>query len=284
MNINLGSTGIEWITSDFGNDVIDGSTQTVGIEVYSDGGNDTITGSAFNDIIWSGSGNDTVTAGDGNDVVVADIGTDNVSGGAGNDSLYIDASDTVDGGAGFDAVYITGGSGTSLNMSAQQLEWAADFVGGNDTVDGSGSSVALEVYAAGGTDIVTGGSLGDFLWGGSGGDTITGNGGNDTLVGEAGADTLTGGLGTDALYGNSGNGGDGNLDTFVFADNWGTDFVFDFDDGVDRLDVSGVTGVNSFADLTVTNTADGHAYVSFSGNLIAVANRAGQIDASDFIF
>ena len=54
--------------------------------------------------------------------------------------------------------------------------------------------------------------------------------------------TLTGGTGTDALYGNSGNGGDGAVDTFVFADGWGTDFVFDFEHGVDKLDMTAVNG------------------------------------------
>jgi hypothetical protein len=36
----------------------------------------------------------------------------------------------------------------SINMAATNVEWAADFAGGNDTIDGSGSSGALEVYAA----------------------------------------------------------------------------------------------------------------------------------------
>jgi Ca2+-binding RTX toxin-like protein len=169
-------------------------------------------------------------------------------------------------------------------MANASLEWAADFAGGNDIFDGSSSTAALEIYAAGGTDTVTGGSGADFLWGGAGNDTLTGNAGNDTLVGEAGADTLRGGAGTDNLYGNSGNGGDGAVDRFVFDDNWGTDFVFDFDNGVDKLDVSAVTGLNSFADLSVQNTPDGHAYVHFGVELIAVANAAGQIEASDFIF
>ena len=103
-------------------------------------------------------------------------------------------------------------------------------------------------------------------------------------MGETGADTLRGDAGTDALYGNSGNGGDGAVDTFVFSDGWGTDFVFDFDNGVDKLDVSAVTGLNSFADLNVVNTPDGHAYVHFGVQLIAVANAAGLVDAGDLIF
>ena len=88
----------------------------------------------------------------------------------------------------------------------------------------------------------------------------------------------------DNLYGNSGNGGDGAADVFVFTDGWGTDFVFDFEDGVDRLDVSAVTGINGVGDLTVTNTVDGHAYVSLGVELIAVANASGLIGAGDFIF
>ena len=104
-------------------------------------------------------------------------------------------------------------------------------------------------------------------------------------MGETGADTLTGGAGTDALYGNSGNGGDSAVDTFVFGDGWGTDFVFDFEHDVDKLDVSAVTGLNSYADFTVTNTPDGHCYLAFNGNLIAVANHTtANLTESDFIF
>jgi len=280
--INLGATSIEWIQSDFGNDTIDGSSQTVGIEVYSDGGNDIITGSSFNDIIWSGSGNDTVNAGDGNDVIVGDVGADSLSGGAGDDSIYIDASDTsIDGGSGFDAAYITGGSGMSIDMAATNFEWVADFVGGDDIIDASGLSTRAEVYAQAGTDVVTGGSGADFLWGGAGNDSVSGGSGDDVLVGESGADTLTGDAGIDTLYGNSGNGGDGAQDTYVFTSGWGTDFVFDFEHGIDKLDMSAL-GTN-FTDLSITSDGP-HAHIAFSGNLISVANAVGLIDQGDFIF
>jgi len=284
LTIVLSEAGIEWVSSAFGNDLIDGTSQTVGIEVYSDGGNDTIAGSPFDDIIWSGSGDDALAGGNGNDVLVADVGVDTLNGGAGNDILYFDSSDVVDGESGFDAGYITAGSGMLLSMALSNLEWAADFANGNDTFEGGTATWNIDVYAAGGTDTVTGGSGSDFLWGGAGNDTITGNAGNDTLVGEGGADTLRGGAGTDNLYGNSGNGGDGAVDTFTFVDNWGTDFVFDFENGTDKFDVSTVTGLNGFSDVTVTNTPAGHAYIHFGVQLIAVANAAGQIDATDFIF
>ena len=79
---------------------------------------------------------------------------------------------------------------------------------------------------------------------------MVGNAGNDVLVGGTGSDTLTGGPGIDALYGNSGNGGDGVQDTFVFGPGWGTDFVFDFEHGTDKLDMTALR--ITFADLTIT--------------------------------
>ena len=237
INLDLAAAGIEYVLSGFGNDVYTAAAASTAIEVYGSGGNDQITGGSGDDRLWGGVGNDTLVGNDGNDVLVGDLGADSLSGGIGNDRLYVGSEDTfIDGGDGFDAAYIATGAGITLNMAATHLEWAADFVGGNDSIDGSGVSANLEVYAAAGTDTVIGGSGADFLWGEAGDDTVTGNGGNDTLVGGLGTDRLTGGLGTDALYGNSGGGGDGAVDTFVFTNNWGTDFVFDFEVGTDKLE------------------------------------------------
>ena len=284
MNLDLVATGIEYVVSGFGNDTYTAATATTTIEVYGGGGNDQITSGSGNDNLWAGVGNDTLVANGGNDLLVGDLGADSLSGGSGTDRLYIDNTDTfIDGGADFDAAYIATGSGVSINLATSHIEWVADFAGGNDTIDGSGMSVNLEIYGEGGADNVTGGSGADIFWGGSGNDTLTGNGGTDTLVGGTGSDTLRGGGGTDALYANSGGGGDTVLDTLVFTDGWGTDFVFDFEHNVDKLDLTAVTGVNTFADLTLTNTPDGHCYVSFGGNLIAVAGMAGQITAGDFL-
>ena len=216
-------------------------------------------------------------------MIVGDLGADSLSGGDGNDQLYVDADDTsINGGAGTDAVYIAGGSGMTVNMTASAIEWIADFAGGNDTLDGSGLAVDMTAYASGGTDVVTGGSGNDFLWGEAGTDTVTGNAGNDVLVGGTGADVLTGGAGIDAIYANSGGGGDGALDRVVYgATGWGTDFVFDFEAGTDKLDMSALG--TSFASLSIANV-DGHAYVSLGADLIAVANAGSTLAASDFIF
>ena len=60
-------------------------------------------------------------------VLLPTVGYDTLSGYAG--------ADTISGGDGFDAVYVTGGSGLSLNLAASTVEWIADFVGGNDSLD-----------------------------------------------------------------------------------------------------------------------------------------------------
>ena len=143
MTIDLGATSIEYIQAGFGNDTINAATQTTGVQVYAGGGNDTITGSNFDDFIFAGVGNDTVVGNDGNDVILGDLGSDSLSGGAGNDSIYADNTDSfIDGGSGFDALYIvTSGAnsnGMSIDMAATHFEFVADFFGGNDTIDGSG--------------------------------------------------------------------------------------------------------------------------------------------------
>jgi Ca2+-binding RTX toxin-like protein len=218
-------------------------------------------------------------------VIVADVGTDIIQGGNGDDRLYADAGDIIAGGTGTDALYITGGPGLSVNLATASIEWVSDDTpsGGNDSLNGASSTLRLEVYAKGGDDSVIGGSGADFLWGGDGNDTLIGANGNDTLVGGAGIDMIGGpGSGNDTLYGNSGSGGDGVLDTFFFRDGWGTDIVFDFDNGVDRFNLATVIGLDTFSQLIVT--ADGpHAHVRFGANLISVANAAGQIDQTDFI-
>ena len=145
--------GIEYVLSGFGNDVYTAASSSTAIEVYGSGGNDQITGGSGDDRLWGGVDDDTLIGNDGHDVLVGDLGDDSLSGGIGNDRLYVGSEDTfIHGGDGFDAAYISTGADMTLDMAASHLEWAADFVGGNDLIDGSGASANLEVYAAAGTD------------------------------------------------------------------------------------------------------------------------------------
>ena len=96
-------------------------------------------------------------------------------------------------------------------------------------------------------------------------------------------DTLAGGTGNDTLWGANGtNVGDGEADTFVFGQNWGTDFVYGFDDNVDQFDMRG-SGVANFNALTVSDS-NGNAEIHFGSNLIVVVGASAAAVQNDFVF
>jgi hypothetical protein len=94
------------VTGSPGNDTIDCGGASPGKTINGNGGNDTITGTAFDDTINGGDGNDTLTGGAGDDSLTGGLGIDTISGSAGNDTL-VGASndgsqDSLDGGLGID--------------------------------------------------------------------------------------------------------------------------------------------------------------------------------------
>ena len=131
-----------------------------------------------------------------------------------------------------------------------------------------------------GADSFTGSTAGDYVWGNDGDDYLFGAGGNDHLEGGAGADLLEGGLGNDDLWGGSG------VDEFMFRASNGFDKVFDFQDGVDHIHLSGISGVSSFLNLVITQDLQGNAVISFGlNNSITLQGvSASSLDASDFLF
>ncbi|RED18029.1 calcium-binding protein [Pontivivens insulae] len=151
-------------------------------------------------------GNDQLRGGTGEDVIHGNGGDDTLSGGADDDALYGDeGNDVIDAGTGDDFVW--GGTG-------------------NDKMRGEA-----------GNDALAGGAGDDYAHGGSGDDAVSGDAGADKLVGGTGADVINGGAGNDKLWGGNWS-GDGEADTFVFEAGTGKDFVFDFEAGVDRIDLT----------------------------------------------
>jgi Ca2+-binding RTX toxin-like protein len=182
-------------------------------------GNDTILGTAATDTIRAGAGHDLIL-GDGRDGPQPAIYPDPSGGPAplGNDIDAGGGNDTVQSGYGADTVH--GGAGDDLIQGWGVL---AD------------STPYREAYARDA-------DRGDVLHGDAGQDTIRAGGGNDQLDGGDGNDVLEGGTGADTLTGGAG------ADIFVFGaldararlpvyDTQG-DVVTDFQDGVDRLDLS----------------------------------------------
>jgi Ca2+-binding RTX toxin-like protein len=172
---------------------------------------------------------------------------------------------------------------------------------GNDTIDGGTGRDRL--FGDQGDDVLIGGRGVDVIEGGDGTDTIYGdqvgrNDGtghdNDRLFGGESTDTIYGGGGNDFIDGGTGQDfltGNAGRDTFRFVDQWDFDTVMDFQNGQDKLDLSG-QGI-SYADLNFEMT-DADSDGNTDDLLIKIDNGAfGEIallntnmsamDVSDFV-
>lgn len=84
-----------FIRLDDSNNVFDFQTRTSGVQVQALGGDDSITGSAFNDSLNGGTGTDLLRGGGGNDTITGGAGFDRVQGGTGNDTFVFNRGDLV---------------------------------------------------------------------------------------------------------------------------------------------------------------------------------------------
>lgn len=152
-------------------------------------------------------GNDVLRGGAGDDEIHGNAGNDVLNGGTGDDALYGDqGNDNISGDDGNDQMY--GGTGND------------SLLGGN------------------GHDELNGGDGQDYLAGGAGNDQLNGGAGVDKIVGGSGSDTIDGGAGNDNLWGGDWS-ADGSQDTFVFNSGTGKDYIFDFETGIDLIDLTG---------------------------------------------
>ncbi|MFN3209316.1 MAG: beta strand repeat-containing protein [Roseovarius sp.] len=300
-----GSVGADSLIGGSGNDNIDGAD-----------GDDFIDGGDGNDVLFGGDGDDELVGGDGDDRIRGDAGNDTLSGGAGSDDLRTGGgnsvadggldNDTVIGGTGMDT--LRGGDGDDLIKSAS----------GNDSINGDGGDDIIRagadndiahgddgndlILGQGGDDELMGGAGQDRLLGGSGNDTLDGGSGDDTLSGGGGNDELDGGEGDDRLYGDVGDdilfnsagqdrfeGGSG-ADTFVFDDHTvmgtgaaGRDLIFDFEDGIDVIDVSQMDADPSTAGIVDTFTFVGASGFTGTAGEIQISS-VGSHTALDFDF
>lgn len=181
-----------------GNDVLSGLS-----------GNDVLLGENGNDTLYGGSGDDALLGGLGNDQLEGGLGNDLLYGGTGNDTLYGEASTAVSGRGGLDDT-LSGDDGDDLaigGLGNDQLHGGS----GDDILYGDTSTLLID---AGGNDTIHGDTGSDVLWGGGGNDQIYGGTGDwdttspmtdhDTIHGGYGNDRLWGSGGSDLLYGDSG--------------------------------------------------------------------------------
>lgn len=322
-DVHYGGAGRDRFWGGDGNDVLhggDGDDELLGEghndTLYGDAGADVIAGQHGNDRLEGGDGNDRFWGGDGADLIYGDVGDDELLGEGDNDTLYGgDGNDVLAGQHGDDFVY--GGPGLDRAWGGDgndRIEGEAgnDTLlgeGGNDTIlGGDGADViagqAGDDYLDGGggpgavlaNDRIWGGDGSDRILGAAGDDQLRGEGGNDSITGGAGADLLAGGTGVDTLQGGAGDDslyGDADADVFVFlaagtADpggGGGADTVFDFEDGLDILDLRLYAGA-TLANTTIAASGAADTLVTFAGGetVLLINVDPGLLSASDFLF
>jgi len=251
------------------------------IQVYGNGGNDTVTldetngalpaaklfGGTGNDTLTGGSGNDQLFGQDDNDILFGKGGFDLLLGGAGNDVLTGgDADDQLFGEAGDDRMIWNPGDDTDLHEGGAGVDTSEVNGGGGSevftaTANGTrvrfdrldpapfsidiGTTEKLVLNMNGGDDTFSAtGNLAALI-----GITVDGGSGNDTILGSNGADLLLGGADNDFIDGQQGSDtallGAGN-DVFQWDPGDGSDVV-EGQEGADELLFNGSAGNEIFA-------------------------------------
>ena len=177
------------------------------------------------------------------------------------------ASDKVLGS--YQAEYLSSGRGNDTIKGYKGEDYLEGESGNDKLYGGSGRD-----YLNGGTgnDYLNGGTGNDYLEGKSGKDVLIGGGGRDYLLGGGGADKLNGGKGDDALIGGKG------ADVFVFRSGGGSDVIFDFKDGIDRIDID-----QSFKSLEIVDRDHGVSITGDGWDVFVNDISASDLSRIDFI-
>jgi Ca2+-binding RTX toxin-like protein len=232
--------------------------------------------------------------GDGDDTIKCDEflgsfaaeqdGSDEVEayGGPGDDSIssIFGFSNTLSGGLGDDTV-----QGSYGRLEGGQ---GKDVIEAGSTSEAYGNIDGDEVYGN-----AFGGQGADSVFGGSGAEVVYGNNGDNLIYGNKDGDTVYGNAGDDTLYGGTSPEFDRvDPDTFVIEDVTGPsgqDTIVDFEVGSDTVRIArniNDSGFDSFADLTVTESADGHAVIELGedNSLTLKGVAPDALSESDFSF
>ncbi|MEL6234227.1 MAG: calcium-binding protein [Pseudomonadota bacterium] len=293
----FGFAGDDVLAGQDGNDNLFGGD---GVDVLTGGRNrDVLNGGADGDVLAGGLGEDTAsyrgsdraveidlsaglaTGGDATGDTLIDIenviGSDNadtITGDAGKNNLVgEDGNDTIDGQDGNDR--LVGGQGNDELTGGE----GNDRLKGNDGGDLLIGNAGVDRLIGGaGSDAMFGGSNNDIMFGQSGSDAMRGGGGNDEMYGGGSNDTLTGDAGDDTLTGEAG------ADVFVINDGDGSDFITDFENGTDLIDLSGNSAVN-FGDISSIQFGDDLLVTIDSTETVVLQNfLKADLNGADFIF
>lgn len=131
--------------------------------------------------------------------------------------------------------------------------------------------------------VLVGNGPGAVLAGTANDDHLEGGAGNDRLLGGGGADRLVAGDGVTTMTGGAG------ADVFVFRRGHGRDRITDFQDGVDRIDLSDHPMLYSIDGIGIRSTATG-AVLTIGSDTIVIETMNGRplriqdFGNDDFIF
>ena len=185
-----------------------GARHVTGSTIEGRGGNDDITGTDGDDVIYGDYDHRHLNATDGKDYIRGLGGDDTIRGGG--------LADYIFGGAGND--YIRGDVGYDFLDGGDDDDIIEGGTGDDHILGGAGDDVLIGgddrdvIFGEDGNDVLIGGRAAiettwtiDRLYGGAGDDKLYGNGGDDYLDGGTGDDILDGGPNDDKIRGGLGN-------------------------------------------------------------------------------
>ncbi|MCB1353730.1 MAG: hypothetical protein KDK03_13435 [Rhodobacteraceae bacterium] len=230
-------------------------------------------------VLQGGSGRDRLTGGDNGNMLDGGSGIDTMQGGDGGDIYVVDrAEDRII--ETYRPYYDTDPDPADLVRSS--VSWRLDSLlenltlTGSGRINGTGNTLANEIYGNDARNRLSGAGGSDTLRGGAGNDRLDGGSGRDRLIGEGGADWLSGGAGNDTLLGGRGH------DTFVFAEADGVDYIKDFTDGVDRIAIT--SGAARFRELEIRQKGEDLS-IHFAETTIILEDTArADLNSGDFLF
>jgi len=260
------------------------------VTVHALRGNDSITGSRFDDELLLGDGNDEGIGGDGNDVIRGGVGNDKMfgqggadrlEGGEGDDLMHGgDGADVMVGGIGNDTYYVHSADDQVIENAGEgnddvrsTVTWVLGdnfeelLLEGMANINGTGNALDNSVLGNNADNVLYGLDGNDTLGGYGGDDTLYGGRGNDRLVGREGVNQLFGGEGDDQYF-------VGSQDMIVELAGEGFDVVFSVGDFVlsDNLEVLRLDGT---ANLRGEGNNGDNYIAGTSGNNILIG-RGGD--------
>lgn len=194
-----------------------------------------------------------------------------------------DDSDTLTGTYKSDYFDLGDGNDVAVGYRGDDKFYGGD---GNDRL--SGKRGFDKLYGGEGNDKLFGGADSDELYGGDGNDYLKGQSGHDYLFGGSGDDFIKGGAGWDRLEDGTGSDrmwGGSQTDEFVLVADKAKDWIKDFEDGVDYINLT-AWHLNPFDNFQIDYVTEGKAVITTNDEILVVefAGGSGVLDEFDFLF